>query len=101
MSYTITPYAVKFKDGNIYKDVYVMGETVTHDSQAWAEGTRNGAPVPGSDPTSAHNSKYWQQQAATQATAASNSAAAAAASAAHFTIDINNNNDHILRFHIT
>lgn len=34
------------------------------DAEAWAVGTRNGEPVPVSDPTYENNSKYWAEQAA-------------------------------------
>ena len=33
------------------------------DAEAWAEGTRNGSPVPSTDPTYQHNAKYWADQA--------------------------------------
>lgn len=34
-----------------------------YDSEAWANGTRDGIPVNPSDPTYRNNSKYWSQQA--------------------------------------
>ena len=33
------------------------------DAEAWAVGTRNGEPVPVSDPTYENNAKYWAEQA--------------------------------------
>ena len=33
------------------------------DAEAWAEGTRNGSPVPSTDPAYQHNAKYWADQA--------------------------------------
>lgn len=33
------------------------------DAEAWAKGTRNGDPVPSTDPTYHNNAKYWSEQA--------------------------------------
>ena len=38
-------------------------QTYKFDAEAWSSGTRNGAPVPASDPAYHNNSKYWSQQA--------------------------------------
>lgn len=35
----------------------------SEDSEAWAKGTRNGDPVPSTDPTYHNNAKYWSEQA--------------------------------------
>ena len=38
-------------------------QTYKFDAEAWSSGTRNGVPVPQSDPAYHNNSKYWSQQA--------------------------------------
>ena len=38
-------------------------QTYKFDAEAWSSGTRNGVPVPASDPAYHNNSKYWSQQA--------------------------------------
>lgn len=38
-------------------------QTYKFDAEAWSSGTRNGVPVPASDPAHHNNSKYWSQQA--------------------------------------
>ena len=42
-------------------------DAARQDSEAWANGTRNGQAVPASDETYNNNSKYWAQQAAAAA----------------------------------
>ena len=37
-------------------------EDSAEDSEAWANGTRNGVPVPNTDPAYHNNSKYWSEQ---------------------------------------
>lgn len=39
----------------------VNAEDSAEDSEAWAVGTRNGEPVPSTDPTYHNNSKYWAE----------------------------------------
>ena len=50
-------------------------------AESYAKGTRNGSPVPSTDPAYQNNSKYYAQQAASVVSDASASAAAAAGSA--------------------
>ncbi len=38
-------------------------ETAAQGSEAWAVGTKNGTPVPSTDPTYHNNAKYWAEQA--------------------------------------
>lgn len=38
-------------------------ETAAQGSEAWAVGTKNGVPVPSTDPTYHNNAKYWSEQA--------------------------------------
>jgi hypothetical protein len=38
-------------------------QTYKFDAEAWSSGTRNGVPVPASDPAYHNNSRYWSQQA--------------------------------------
>lgn len=40
----------------------VNAEDSAEDSEAWANGTRNGVPVPNTDPAYHNNSKYWSEQ---------------------------------------
>ena len=40
----------------------VNAEDSAEDSEAWANGTRNGVPVPSTDPAYHNNSKYWSEQ---------------------------------------
>lgn len=40
----------------------VNAKDSAEDSEAWANGTRNGVPVPSTDPTYHNNSKYWSEQ---------------------------------------
>lgn len=39
-----------------------LAEDSAEDSEAWANGTRNGVPVPNTDPAYHNNSKYWSEQ---------------------------------------
>ncbi len=39
-----------------------LAEDSAEDSEAWANGTRNGVPVTSSDPAYHNNSKYWSEQ---------------------------------------
>lgn len=39
-----------------------LAEDSAEDSEAWANGTRNGVPVPSTDPAYHNNSKYWSEQ---------------------------------------
>ena len=54
--------------------------TSESNAEAWAVGTRDGAPVPETDETYHNNSKYYAEQAATSETNAAASATAASAS---------------------
>lgn len=55
-------------------------ENFSHDSEAWAKGTRNGTDVPTTDETYHDNSKWWAQQSSANAASASTSATNASAS---------------------
>ena len=52
-----------------YQIVEELLETIEQDasdSEAWANGTRDGVPVDSSDPAYHNNSKYWSQQSSSQ-----------------------------------
>lgn len=86
MPYNINRGTLKFKDQNTgeYKSVDIIGEHVTHDSQAFAKGTRDGVPITSDlDPAYNKYAKYWAEQA-------SDAATAAAAAAEHFNITVAN-----------
>ena len=65
MSIAIKQGSLKYKDPATgqYKVIDVVGENITHDSQAFATGTRNNNPVPEGDPAYRNNSYYYSQQA--------------------------------------